>query len=213
MASYQSPPTDGFAHIPDWGLRLVPALRALWLTDAFVLFSAGIVLLYLLLLDSRPLAHVLRIGHTISAAYLLRSLSMLVTSLPDPRPDCIRVRANFFTTFVLHRCGDCVFSGHASLLTIFFLYAWTVRSRQDGPDGPKTRPSLRLFRAMSSVSLLGGSWAILANRAHYTVDLVVAIYTCATLWFVQAHVSQQLEARSPFYRAAVAGSHRPLFEF
>lgn len=177
-----------------------------------MLSSAGAALLYLLFLDSRPLAHLLRIGHTISAAYWLRSLSMLVTSLPDPRPGCARVSGGFFTTFLLHRCGDCIFSGHVSLLTILFLYAWGVRSLRDKHESGKTRPSLFLLRTIASVCLLGGTWAILANRAHYTVDLVVAFYTCAALWYAHAHFSSQWEARSPFYCTAIAGDYKPLIE-
>lgn len=213
MASHRSPPNDSFPILPDWGLELVPIVNALWLTDAFVLSSAGAVLIYLLVFDIRPLAHSLRIGHVISAAYFLRSLSMLVTSLPDPRPGCVRVSKNFFTTFALHRCGDCIFSGHMSLLTIFLLYAWSTQCQQDSSKpGKKRRLSLLLFRSVVSACLVGGTWAILANRTHYTVDLVVAVYTCATLWYAHAHFSSQLEVRSSLYYVAISGQYRPFID-
>lgn len=179
-----------------------------------MLFSATVVLTYLLFFDIRPLAHSLRIGHAISAAYCLRSLSMLVTSLPDPRPGCVRVSKNFFTTFALHRCGDCIFSGHMSLLMIFFLYVWTAHCPQDtgGELGKKRRRLLLLFRIITSACLVGGTWAILANRTHYTVDLVVAVYTCAALWYAHAYFSSQLETQSPLYYTALSGQYRPLFD-
>lgn len=105
IASALSPPNTDFPILPDLGLSAVPPLRILWLTDLFVQTPTIYTLLYIFLLDPQPIISLARIWQTVSIAYILRSISMVVTSLPDPRPGCLRVTTNFLTTFTLHRCG------------------------------------------------------------------------------------------------------------
>lgn len=121
---------------------------------------------------------------------------MLVTSLPDPRLDCRGVTENFFTTFRLHRCGDCIFSGHTAVLVVMLLY-WLSH------EGPAARLT-RYFRHATLMFFLAGIWAILANRAHYTVDIVVAVYTSAGVWWSHAYFWQTLiAAKGRFVSASV----------
>ncbi len=101
-------------------------------------------------------------------------VSMSVTTLPDPRKTCERISANVFTTVALHRCGDCMFSGHALMLTIACLY-WMRLSSMPGV-------------VFSLLALAGGIAAIVANHTHYTVDVVVAVYTAVGVWFTVSHV-------------------------
>ena len=176
-ASSQSPPTSRFPVLPDLGLRMIPAVRELWLTDLFVQVPALLTLFHVLISDPQPLLHTLRIGHTLTVAYLMRATTVLVTSLPDPRPGCQQIQDKFWSTLVLHRCGDCIFSGHTTALTVCTLY-WLVA------DVGRAR----FLRWMVVMCFVGGIWAILANRAHYTVDILLAVYIVVPLWFAHAHL-------------------------
>ncbi len=104
-----------------------------------------------------------------------------MTNLPDPRPDCTSniVDRNFATSFVSDRCGDCMFSGHTAFLTTLLLYWLTNRE-------VPTRTSARLIPLFTMLMLLfywGMLWAIMANRTHYSMDMLVATYAVVGLWF------------------------------
>jgi len=103
-------------------------------------------------------------------------MSVFVTSFPDPRIGCERIESNFFTTIVFHRCGDCMFSGHAVVGTLFSLYWLFVN--------PVERNIIFQFlRTMVWTSSIAELWAIIANRSHYSVDVIVAIYTSTGVFF------------------------------
>lgn len=101
---------------------------------------------------------------------------MFVTSLPDPRPGCERIESDFWTTIVFHRCGDCIFSGHAAVGTLFSLYWLFVKPTVS--DG-----SFQLLRIGIWLTSVAEIWAILANRSHYTIDVLVAIYISIGIFF------------------------------
>lgn len=44
-----------------------------------------------------------------------------------------------------------------------------------------------ILRRGTLLCLLGGCWAILANRSHYTVDIVLAIFIVLGVWWSHAH--------------------------
>lgn len=106
---------------------------------------------------------------------------MFVTSLPDPRAGCLKIESDFWSTFVFHRCGDCIFSGHAAVGTLFSLYWLFVRpSVQDG--------AFQLIRIGIWCTSLAETWAILANRSHYSIDVIVAIYVSVGVFFTFTYV-------------------------
>lgn len=82
---------------------------------------------------------------------------------------------------MFHRCGDCIFSGHAVVLTLFSLYYFWKSDNED---------HCMLFRILKRcswfVSLIG-MFLILANRSHYTVDILLAVYVSAGVWWSYAY--------------------------
>lgn len=101
----------------------------------------------------------------------------------------MRIESNFFTTFPFHRCGDCIFSGHAAVCTLFSLYWLYVK--------PTTRNiAFHLLRTLIWLTALAEMWAIIANRSHYTVDVIVAIYVSTGVFFSWTHFwEKQVEAK------------------
>lgn len=127
---------------------------------------------------------------------------MFTTSLPDPRPGCQQVSLDrIFTNVSLHRCGDCVFSGHTMMMTFCFLF-WlstskrslcSVKKLTENPSSQRLVMALLiLMRIESFLAMIAGIMMILLNRAHYTVDVVVAIYVACGLWWSHAYFAKQL---------------------
>lgn len=174
-----SPSNAEFPTFPDLGHHFITKIEQLWFTDFFVLVCLALTLFQLFFFDSQLPRSAMRIFNVLGVVYLLRGASLVATVLPDPRMGCERITSRLFTTFTLHRCGDCIFSGHMSIITVMILH-WSTQRATGG--GHRTL----LFNAMK-VLMYGcgalGAWAILANRAHYTVDLVIAIYACLGIWW------------------------------
>jgi hypothetical protein len=153
-------------------------------------------------------------------------VTICVTIVPDPRSGCLHVTDNIATTFVAHRCGDCIFSGHTltlALLSLFWLdhadrgtrpgaptqqqpaanvpaspiHSCTIltakRSSRCGPLAActpiprKTDILLSCLKIYALVATIAGILAVIASHAHYTVDIVVAIYTAVTVWYAHAY--------------------------
>ncbi len=68
--------TTGALHanilLPDLGLRAVPHIACLWLTDLFVALPAAYTALYIATLDAAPAASIGRITNSLAILYLLR---------------------------------------------------------------------------------------------------------------------------------------------
>lgn len=173
-----SPSNDLFPVLPDLGLYFVPKMSVLWLTDFFVQIPVLLTLVNVILLEPQPILYTIRIGNVLSMAYILRSTTMLVTSLPDPREGCQQITNAFWSTVVFHRCGDCIFSGHMTAMTVCLMYWLSHRAGSYSILG----------RVIVGGCILGGAWAMLASRAHYTVDLLVAVYLCVGLWLSHAYL-------------------------
>lgn len=80
-------------------------------------------------------------------------------------------------------CGDLIFSGH--MLTVLLLSGCLFRYGQ-----PIWRTSTRATNALRALCVLlcaAQALLILAARHHYTVDVVVALYTVPLLWSWWGH--------------------------
>ena len=134
----------------------------------------------MLLGDQTPLLSIFKMLCCFTGAYILRSITVALTSFPDPRMGCIKIEENFFSTFTMHRCGDCMFSGHATVGTLFALYWFSVV--------PVERfAAYDVLRSVNWVGAAAEMLVIIANRAHYTVDVAVAIYTSIGVYFTFAY--------------------------
>ncbi len=136
--------------------------------------------------------------------------SVVVTNLPDPRDGCIRVTGSVFTTFAAHRCGDCMFSGHAGIMTTLLLF-WASHPVPPGGAAWTARAvTVVAMRAFSAACMALGFWAILANRTHYAVDVLISAYVSCGIWWSHAHFWARWRSTAPYCMAAVAPSAVPL---
>jgi len=126
-----------------------------------------------------------------AAGHLLRAATYLATSLPGAAPHCypgsdLRPPPSIAACFthevsVNGNCGDLNFSGHVLLLTVGlgFMQAyghqfWGLEYR-----GPLHVCLLTVGCVLAAAMIVN----IIRSRHHYTVDVVVALYTGPMLWY------------------------------
>jgi hypothetical protein len=104
----------------------------------------------------------------------MRITTVAITSFPDPREGCERIDGSAFSQVTLHRCGDAMFSGHTMIFVLGALI-WTS-------FGPLNWIGLTITFLTWCCAIAGGI-IIIANRAHYTVDVLVALYVTVGAWY------------------------------
>ena len=118
---------------------------------------------------------------------ITRCICFLSTGLPGPAPHCLPSSKEYNPPITMHQilwrkeifkgCGDLIFSSHTAVSMIFIL---------------AIKDYLKLFlpRNKYLIILYGIYWPLLvlqilfiiASRKHYTVDIIVALYTTPFLW-------------------------------
>ena len=126
------------------------------LTDALPALVGGLVA-YLAWRGEVDLA---RLAALLAAAFALRCVTMSVTVLPSP------ICQGTQRAGALGGCHGCIFSGHTATTLLLAHAAATAR--------PELAPALLAYCVAASA-------CIVASRAHYSVDVVVAWIAVAAL--------------------------------
>mmetsp|Transcript_23651 Transcript_23651/g.36591 ORF Transcript_23651/g.36591 Transcript_23651/m.36591 type:complete len:315 (-) Transcript_23651:41-985(-) len=134
---------------------------------------------------------------------LMRALSVWVTTQADPHGlHCKNIETHtidcIFTNFTFARCGDNLYSGHASNLLSFAVTIQTyyinliLKKRKDG--------SGRYLQMLATVTLwttvLVVGFYIVISRMHYTVDVLLSFFLVPTVWLAWSNVSWPTPATS-----------------
>lgn len=183
VASYLSPDNTETPKLPDRGFEAIPSITLLWLTD----LADGLLFIPIILLIAthyRPLYLLCKVLLTWSLCNIMRITTVAITSMPDPRDGCIRSVGEFFTSFSLHRCGDCMFSGHTVIFVISAL-VWTSHGYHRFPARFRWLGILCL--AFVWCLCIGSAIIVIANRAHYTSDVLVAFYVAGGNFYVMTY--------------------------
>ncbi|KAJ2612944.1 hypothetical protein H4S08_002479 [Coemansia sp. RSA 1365] len=162
--------------LPDVFFEFIGILELLWMTDMFdaLMFVPTALLV---MWHERPWRVVSRLLLAWGLASLIRITTVAITSVPDPRPSCQYVEGNVFTTFTLHRCGDAIYSGH-TLIFVVCAMMWTSFA-------PKNLVG-RVMTTCAWCLCIAGSLIVIANRAHYTIDVLLAWYIAPGAWYTVA---------------------------
>jgi len=173
--------------LPDVLFDVIPFVDWPVLPNSFAIAMGGVTLLYFAYTkkDADVIQKMLLVH---SIVMLTRSVCNLITSLPDPNPQCQNVIASggnnnifvdgFFrvATGGFHVCGDVFFSGHIALCVICAL-AWTWHTNN--------------YKAKIAAWLcvLFESWALVAVRFHYTIDVVFGMWVALQVWnMYESHI-------------------------
>ncbi|KAI8874207.1 hypothetical protein GQ42DRAFT_115748, partial [Ramicandelaber brevisporus] len=186
MANVASQRSKKIVHreaLPDVFFDFLPEITIIELTDVFD-FVMLIPTVIWILLSPAPLFLLVHGLAAWGVTNIMRTATVAITSLPDPRPGCEFVEGNVFTTFLLHRCGDCIFSGHTIIFVVTAL-VWTtyppfLHRHIPGLLGLLVRFGLPLIMWLLCIA---AALIVLANRAHYTVDVMLAFFITIGNWY------------------------------
>ncbi|KAJ3276617.1 hypothetical protein HDV01_004150 [Terramyces sp. JEL0728] len=129
-----------------------------------------------------------RVFLLVASIYCLRSLTMSMTHLPSPNPQCPQVyrekSTHLYSTFMGYFtgqsfCSDLVFSGHTSVLMLGIWIIFSIPAKHDS-NMKKTATSSALFhqtvaRFGSVFIACAGIFSIAQSKLHYTVDIILGI--------------------------------------
>ncbi|KAF1333495.1 Membrane protein, partial [Globisporangium splendens] len=176
------------------------------LPDEF-LAAVGTVVGILLIVHPRRLLILRRFCAIFACINLMRACCVAVTSLPDASPMCIsqfdsETRGLYKSLPIFPKafgrawkvlvrpsqhitCGDMVFSGH----TVFFMLCcmivktYCVKSELNTPFTRRYSYVLWMVRYYVYTGAAFGIFAIVGTRLHYTLDVLIAVYITAQVWF------------------------------
>jgi hypothetical protein len=114
---------------------------------------------------------------------LMRAASVWVTSISDPRGmDCMLTETHTIDNIWSHntfaRCGDNIYSGHASQLLSL---AVTIQSYNFAPLNVGSTRWL-VMTVVLWVTIVMLSFYIVVSRLHYTVDVMLAWFLVPMVW-------------------------------
>ena len=135
---------------------------------------------------------------------LMRALSVWVTTQADPHGlHCMNIETHtidsIFTNFTFARCGDNLYSGHASNMLSFALSVQTyyinlILKRKKDESG-KHFQLLATVALWTTVIVVG--FYIIISRMHYTVDVLMSFFLVPNVWLAWSNVSWPTKASPP----------------
>lgn len=183
------PDTSKYPPLPDLMLDNIPHIPWAFSMAELMIIIMGLILITVVLVHKHRWIVFRRFTAIIGTVFLLRCVTMLVTSLavPGTHLKCdVRVGATseekfahawkIFTHFGLsvsgvRTCGDYMFSGHTIALTLlnYFINEYT----------PSTWKGLHIFTWIMNCF---GMFFILAAHEHYSIDVFIAFYISSRLF-------------------------------
>uniref|UniRef100_F6XKA8 SAM domain-containing protein n=1 Tax=Ciona intestinalis TaxID=7719 RepID=F6XKA8_CIOIN len=184
------PDKQKYPPLPDIFLDNVPLIPYAFQLAELCGLSLAIVWLFILFFHKHRMILLRRFFSIASSVFLLRSVTIIVTSLsvPGQHLQCsvtamyhsawqrfvraTEIVAGFGMTLTgVHTCGDYMFSGHTAYLTLFnhLITEYT----------PSKYYRLHTF---SWVLNLFGIFFVLAAHEHYSIDVVIAFYITSRIF-------------------------------
>ena len=125
---------------------------------------------------------------------LMRALSVWSTTQADPHGlHCMNIEAHsidyIFTTFTFARCGDNLYSGHASQLLSLAVSIQTYIINLMLREKKRRRYVHLLATSILWSSVLIVGFYVVLSRMHYTVDVLMSFFLVPTVWLAWASVS------------------------
>eukprot|EP01086_Lenisia_limosa_P009286 TRINITY_DN3259_c0_g1_i3.p1 TRINITY_DN3259_c0_g1~~TRINITY_DN3259_c0_g1_i3.p1 ORF type:complete len:338 (-),score=8.63 TRINITY_DN3259_c0_g1_i3:116-1129(-) len=168
-------PLPGTPPLPDIGHYLIPEILHPEGLPEYFLGPILMTTFAFVLIHPQRLCILRRIFVIQGVMSLLRALTVVVTSLPDPNPLCQDVDRTMrhvfqpINPFDSQTCGDLIFSGHTVAL-ILAGFIWQDYTRHRGIHV--------VVWALVWTAVL----SLLAARFHYTIDVVIASILTIRIW-------------------------------
>jgi hypothetical protein len=195
--------------LPDIGFILLPKLSVTRLPDLWNVFIVVSTLLPVLLLHPHKVKVIRRYAAIQGTCFLLRSITIMATILPNPYSECVNTSSETEVAFIEAfrvmagariTCGDVLYSGHAANFTLMaMIWQEYGKTYTDSPqpmdlydhlEHQSIPPPPSKFSWYCSVFFPRLFWLvavlgyliIIACRFHYTVDVVVGIVVVGKQW-------------------------------
>jgi len=161
--------------LPDMGHELIPKLEPEKLGD-FTMMSMVVTLIVCLVLNRNRWPIIIRFLITLGNLYILRIVSISVTSLPPTENHC-RYEYKTIDNIYLNtlkglltlgggniHCGDLMFSGHTCMVTnIWMTFMTSYKKRY-------------ILKVPITILMILTFYFIIATRSHYTGDIWIAFW-------------------------------------
>lgn len=131
----------------------------------------------------------------LACAYLVRSFSLLSTTMPPTDPRCKYKQRNWkeipFMAFEImskqgNTCSDKIFSGHSSMATLICLFWLGALLRPERSQESSESTKISLWRKFAAAGIFSWTLAVyifcVLCRNHYSIDIVVAILVCTGIY-------------------------------
>ncbi|KAJ1797348.1 hypothetical protein LPJ59_003199 [Coemansia sp. RSA 2399] len=168
-------PWPTYALLEDVVLEHLPVLERAWISDKLVGTSVFVCIVGCCVMSAgwrERLMMVRRIGWMVAVLYLLRSITISVTTVPPSIGSCtistpqstwhVILATPQILAGTIGQCTDKIFSGHTAILTISFLFLRRYATHW-------------VVVAYSAVHMGLGILSVLLARYHYTVDVVIGL--------------------------------------
>jgi hypothetical protein len=183
--------------LPDIVLDNLPLIPWAFAASELIVFSLLVILIMVLFMHKYRGIILRRVFAITSTVFLMRCLTMVVTSLSVPGlhlgQGCLQHREQLPVDQMLVRawkitsrfglsitglttCGDYMFSGHSSCLTLFNLFICEY-----------TPKKWRGLHTLTWIMNIFGMFFVLASHEHYTLDVCVAFYISSRLFRYYHH--------------------------
>lgn len=191
LAHERLPDMSKYPPLPDLFLDNLPYISWGFAAAEFVGIILSVIWLFILIFHKYRLILLRRFFAIFGTVFFLRCITMLITSLSVPGKhltdhcspfiieNSYKRLERIFTIYIniglsisgVQTCGDYMFSGHTSCLTLlnFFITEYSPRKLQN-------------LHTFCWVLNLFGIFFILASHEHYSIDVFVAVYVSSRLF-------------------------------
>ncbi|CAF1416307.1 unnamed protein product, partial [Didymodactylos carnosus] len=183
------PNTTKYPPLPDIFLDNIPFISWAFSATEYLIFLLGIAFLLILCFHKYWTVILRRFFALSGTIFLLRSITMLVTSLsvPGPHLECTPFKYGTFRERFLRGLeiflfqGDYMFSGHTVMLTLLN-HCITEYTTSD----------FYVIHLISWICNIFGMFLILAAHEHYTIDVFIAFFLTSRLFLYYHSLANNL---------------------
>lgn len=184
VAWYRMPEYENDKILQDIGFQIIPynCPKSPTNIQTLIIKYNLIINLVVCIFNNDGMFRIQRFMHVTSCTFILRGITISVTSYPSPNPVCDDETKHFWgekgyvyvamSSLPTKACGDLMFSGHTAMLTLLLLFEYNY----------DIWPKINAIKIIQLAKTLIGYYSIISCRSHYTSDVIVGIIVTVLLF-------------------------------
>ncbi|KAL0477830.1 sphingomyelin synthase-related protein [Acrasis kona] len=200
---------ENSAPLFDMGFQLLPYIPLPLLADYYTtIIICAVMLKSFIVKKLTGTLHIYRrLMIILGLCFLLRSISICITLLPNPWVQCKpQITGNYFLGALLimtgtaRTCSDCFFSGHSVMIVLSALVWYTY-----------TDTKFLLLRLLFIPMGTFGALSIVVTHFHYSIDVMYGCLIAIVIWTLYHYVVNMIESwlMDRLYRSYLLYRHSP----